>query len=160
MRFSTKLTVANAVLLGASLMVPEPFASTWVWLAVVCWYFGLTLLLNRWIQSAMCRSSMQFITAVNGSTAVKMFSSLALVTAYLVFWWAENSVFSLPWECLLPLLSTRPCWLLSRKITHLMRWGYFSTVITKFDFIHRCCLCPVSYFCAEFSLIAKNESSF
>ena len=61
-----------------------PFASTWVWLAVVCWYFVLTLLLNRWIQSAMRRSSMQFITAVNGSTAVKMVSSLALVTAYLV----------------------------------------------------------------------------
>ena len=86
MRFSMKLTVANAVLLGAGMVIPPfaPFASTWVWLAVVCWYFGLTLLLNRWIQSAMCRSSMQFITAVNGSTAVKMFSSLALVTAYLV----------------------------------------------------------------------------
>ena len=81
-----KLTVANAVMLGAGMIIPPfaPFASTWVWLAVVCWYFGLTLLLNRWIQSAMRRSSMQFITAVNGSTAVKMFSSLALVTAYLV----------------------------------------------------------------------------
>jgi hypothetical protein len=86
MRFSMKLTVANAVLLGAGMVIPPfaPFASTWVWLAVVCWYFGLTLLLNRWIQSAMRRSSMRFITAVNGSTAVKMFSSLALVTAYLV----------------------------------------------------------------------------
>ena len=86
MRFSMKLTVANAVMLGAGMIIPPfaPFASTWVWLAVVCWYFGLTLLLNRWIQSAMRRSSMQFITAVNGSTAVKMFSSLALVTAYLV----------------------------------------------------------------------------
>lgn len=86
MRFSMKLIAANAVLLGAGMVIPPfaPFASTWVWLAVVCWYFGLTLLLNRWIQSAMRRSSMQFITAVNGSTAVKMFSSLALVTAYLV----------------------------------------------------------------------------
>ena len=86
MRFSMKLTAANAVLLGAGMVIPpfSPFASTWVWLAVVCWYFGLTLLLNRWIQSAMRRSSMQFITAVNGSTAVKMFSSLALVTTYLV----------------------------------------------------------------------------
>ena len=86
MRFSMKLIAANAVLLGAGMVIPPfaPFASTWVWLAVVCWYFGLTLLLNRWIQSAMRRSSMQFITAVNGSTAVKMFSSLALVTTYLV----------------------------------------------------------------------------
>ena len=86
MRFPVKLAVANATLLGAGMVIPPfaPFASTWVWVAVVCWYFGLTLLLNRWIQSAMRRSSMQFITAVNGSTAVKMFSSLALVTAYLV----------------------------------------------------------------------------
>ena len=47
MRFSMKLTVANAVLLGAGMVIPPfaPFASTWVWLAVVCWYFGLTLLL-------------------------------------------------------------------------------------------------------------------
>ena len=94
MRFSMKLTVANAVLLGAGMVIPPfaPFASTWVWLAVVCWYFGLTLLLNRWIQSAMCRSSMQFITAVNGSTAVKMFSSFALVTAYLVLVGGEYRV--------------------------------------------------------------------
>ena len=86
MRFPAKLAVANASLLGAGMVIPPfaPFAATWVWVAVVCWYFGLTLLLNRWIQSAMRRSSMQFITAVNGSTAVKMFSSLALVTAYLV----------------------------------------------------------------------------
>ena len=86
MRFPVKLAVANAALLGAGLVIPPfaPFAYTWVWAAVVCWYFGLTLLLNRWIHSAMRRSSMQFITAVNGSTAIKMFSSLALVTAYLV----------------------------------------------------------------------------
>lgn len=86
MRFPVKLAVANAALLGAGLVI-LPFASfayTWVWAAVVCWYFGLTLLLNRWIHSAMRRSSMQFIIAVNGSTAIKMFSSLALVTAYLV----------------------------------------------------------------------------
>ena len=86
MRFPVKLAAANAALLGAGLVIPPfaSFASTWVWAAVVSWYFGLTLLLNRWIQSAMRRSSMQFITAVNGSTAVKMFSSLALVTAYLL----------------------------------------------------------------------------
>jgi hypothetical protein len=32
----------------------------------------------------MRRSSIQFITAVNGSTAIKMFTSLGLVTSYLV----------------------------------------------------------------------------
>ncbi|MGB1122492.1 MAG: hypothetical protein ACPG08_03125 [Flavobacteriales bacterium] len=94
MRFPVKLATANAALLGAGLVIPPftPFASTWVWAAVVCWYFGLTLLLNHWIHAAMRRSSMQFITAVNGSTAIKMFSSLALVTAYLVLVGGEYRV--------------------------------------------------------------------
>lgn len=86
MKFLSKLAVANALLFGAGFLIPPfaPFAGTWVWLAVIFWYVLLTWLLNRWIQSATKRSTMQFITAVNGSTAIKMFSSLALVTAYLV----------------------------------------------------------------------------
>lgn len=84
--FPVKLIVANALVYGAGFLVPpfSPFAATWVWLAVVLWYLGLTSLLNRWIQAATKRSSIQFITAVNGSTAIKMFSSLGLVTAYLL----------------------------------------------------------------------------
>jgi hypothetical protein len=84
--FPVKLIVANALVYGVGFLVPpfSPFAGTWVWLAVVLWYLGLTSLLNRWIQAATKRSSIQFITAVNGATAIKMFSSLGLVTAYLV----------------------------------------------------------------------------
>jgi len=86
MTFPVKLIAANALVYGAGFLVPpfSAFAGTWVWLAVVLWYLGLTSLLNRWIQAATKRSSIQFITAVNGSTAIKMFSSLGLVTAYLV----------------------------------------------------------------------------
>ena len=84
--FPVKLIVANALVYGVGYLIPPfaPFAGTWVWLAVVLWYLGLNSLLNRWIQAATKRSSIQFITAVNGSTAIKMFSSLGLVTAYLV----------------------------------------------------------------------------
>jgi hypothetical protein len=47
-------------------------------------YFGLTVLLNKWIQSAARRSPIQFVTAVNGSTAIKMLLSLGVATFYLV----------------------------------------------------------------------------
>jgi len=86
MKFFSKLAGANALLFVAGFLIPPfaPFAGTWVWLGVILWYVVLTWLLNRWIQSSTKRSTMQFITAVNGSTAIKMFSSLALVTVYLV----------------------------------------------------------------------------
>ena len=94
MSFTPKLLVANAALYAVGLFVPvfSVFAQTWVWLAVLLFYFGLTWLLNRWIQSAIRRSSIQFITAVNGSTAIKMFASLGLVTAYLVLVGGEYRV--------------------------------------------------------------------
>jgi hypothetical protein len=47
-------------------------------------YFLLTLLLYAWLKSAYKKSSMRFIAAVNGATAIKMLTSLALVTTYLV----------------------------------------------------------------------------
>ena len=86
MSFPLKLLAVNAAMyiIGSFVPVFSAFARTWVWLAVLVFYFGLTWLLNRWIQSAMRRSSIQFITAVNGSTAIKMFTSLGLVTSYLV----------------------------------------------------------------------------
>lgn len=94
MSFTPKLLVANAALYAVGLFVPvfSVFAQTWVWLAVLLFYIGLTWLLNRWIQSAIRRSSIQFITAVNGSTAIKMFASLGLVTAYLVLVGGEYRV--------------------------------------------------------------------
>lgn len=94
MPFTPKLLVANAALYTVGLFVPvfSVFAQTWVWMAVLLFYIGLTWLLNRWIQSAIRRSPIQFITAVNGSTAIKMFASLGLVTAYLIMVGGEYRV--------------------------------------------------------------------
>lgn len=94
MPFALKLLVANAALYAMSMLVPgfSAFAKSWIWLVVLVSYFGLTWLLNRWIESAIRRSPMQFITAVNGSTAVKMFTSLGIVTAYLVLVGGEYRV--------------------------------------------------------------------
>lgn len=86
MNFPIKIFAANAALYGVGLLFPsfEGFAATWAWAAIVLGYGLLALGLNRWITAAANRSPMQFVTAVNGSTALKMFTSLAGVLLYLV----------------------------------------------------------------------------
>ena len=71
------------------------FASTWIWAALIAGYAGLTLLLFRWTERASKKSPVQFVTAVNGATAVKMLVSLAVVTAYLV---AVGGVYRIPFS--------------------------------------------------------------
>jgi len=85
--FSTKIFAANAALYGVGLLIPvfEGFAATWAWAFIVLGDGLLALGLNRWIVAAAGRSPMQFVTAVNGSTALKMFTSLAAVLLYLLF---------------------------------------------------------------------------
>ncbi|MFZ9054719.1 MAG: hypothetical protein ACO2ZL_02845 [Flavobacteriales bacterium] len=87
MNFPIKIFAANAALYGMGLLIPvfEGFASTWAWALIIMGYGFLALALNRWITVAADRSPIQFVTAVNGSTALKMFTSLAGVLVYLVF---------------------------------------------------------------------------
>jgi hypothetical protein len=84
--FLLKVGAANAVMYVLGFLTPgfSNFAETWIWMGVVAFYFVLTMALHRWLNTANKRSPMQFITAVNGSTAIKMLTSLAIVTAYLV----------------------------------------------------------------------------
>ena len=84
--FALKITSASAALYGLGFAIPvlRVFAATWVWLGTILFYFLLTLLLYAWLKSAYKKSSMRFIAAVNGATAIKMLTSLALVTTYLV----------------------------------------------------------------------------
>lgn len=86
MRFFILLFIANALLYSGGKVIPgfAEFASTWVWPSVLLGYLALTVLLRMWIVAAARKSPMQFVTAVNGSTAVKMLLSLAVVTTYLV----------------------------------------------------------------------------
>jgi hypothetical protein len=84
--FALKITSVSAALYGLGFVIPvfRDFAATWVWPGTVFFYFLLTLLLYTWLKSAYKKSSMRFIAAVNGATAIKMLTSLALVTTYLV----------------------------------------------------------------------------
>lgn len=84
--FALKITSASAVLYGLGFAIPvfRAFAATWVWIGTLFFYFLLTLMLYAWLKSSYKKSSMRFIAAVNGATAIKMLTSLALVTTYLV----------------------------------------------------------------------------
>jgi hypothetical protein len=84
--FLVNLSLVNVSLYVSGIFLPvfSDFAGTWPWLAIVFFYFALTAGLVFWLNHASRRSPMQFVTAVNGSTAIKMLSSLAIVTTYLV----------------------------------------------------------------------------
>ena len=78
--------VVNFSLFAGGFLIPgfSEFAGTWAWLFLIVGYAFLTLLLFGWIVRAAKKSPMQFVTAVNGATALKMLTSLAVVTIYLV----------------------------------------------------------------------------
>jgi len=59
-------------------------ASTAWWWGGVGLVTGATMLSRMWVSKAATKSPMGFVAAVNGSTAIKMFSLLALITTYLV----------------------------------------------------------------------------
>lgn len=62
----------------------QDFGFTWVWPVLVLSYAALTMLLLVWMRRAAEASSIRFVAAVNGATAVKLLGSVAVVTTYLV----------------------------------------------------------------------------
>lgn len=92
--FLIKISLANAGLYALGILLPvfSGFAFTSAWAAIVISYFLLTVGLCAWLVRASRRSPIQFITAVNGSTAIKMLGSLAAVTTYLVMIGGEYRV--------------------------------------------------------------------
>ena len=64
--------------------VLSTLSGLWWWYATVC-SLGLVAGIGlRWIRKAAQRSSMQFVAAVNGTTALKLFTTLGWLTAFLV----------------------------------------------------------------------------
>ena len=64
--------------------VLSTLSGLWWWYATAC-SLGLVAGIGlRWIRKAAKRSSMQFVAAVNGTTALKLFTTLGWLTAYLV----------------------------------------------------------------------------
>lgn len=80
---SIALGVASWALLQ---LVPNMSAANrGVWLPVGVGVVVLTTMLSRWwVGKAKSGTPMSFVAAVNGSTAVKMFALLILITSYLM----------------------------------------------------------------------------
>ena len=80
------LAVASALALSAPLAWPRlsMLADSWWWPATVLSLGFFAALGVGWIQRASTRSPMQFVAAVNGTTAMKLFAALGWLTAFLV----------------------------------------------------------------------------
>ena len=82
--------IALGVVTTLACALPEVWSTlnvlsgVWWWYATVCSLGVVAGLGLRWIRNAAKRSSMQFVAAVNGTTALKLFTTLGWLTAYLV----------------------------------------------------------------------------
>ena len=84
----TPLFLAVCVLLGLAawavgLRFMDEVELGW-WSLAVTLVGGATILGRLWVARAASQSPMRFVSAVNGASAIKMFSMLILITTYLV----------------------------------------------------------------------------
>ena len=86
MKFNVQLLVLAVCLYGLGWLIPpfRGFAATWLWPGLVIGYGVLTGALHRWLLQSAKGSANAFVTAVNGSTAAKMFLSMVVVAVYLL----------------------------------------------------------------------------
>jgi hypothetical protein len=75
---------ATALLIPEQIQALAPLSGTWWWPATALSLGCFSGLGVRWIRRASSRSPMQFVAAVNGTTAMKLFAALGWITAYLV----------------------------------------------------------------------------
>lgn len=80
------LVAVTGLALAAPVMVPrlDVLIGLWWWPATVLSLAVAALLGLNWIRKASDKSPMQFVAAVNGTTAMKLFTTLGWLTAFLV----------------------------------------------------------------------------
>ena len=82
--FVMALVAVAAWLAPSQLSLIEGLEGVWWWPATSLSLVAVSLLGFRWMTSSRDGSPMQFVNAVNGTTALKLFTSLGWITAYLV----------------------------------------------------------------------------
>ena len=83
--FLALFAVTALSLTAPSVVAPlEPLQGLWWWPATVLSLGGVAALGLNWVRNASSRSPMQFVAAVNGTTAMKLFTTLGWLTAFLV----------------------------------------------------------------------------
>ena len=80
------LVVVTTLSLTAPNVIPRlsVLSGLWWWPATVGSLILVSVLGFRWMQRAKNASPMQFVAAVNGTTALKLFTALGWVTSFLV----------------------------------------------------------------------------
>ena len=81
------LFVVTTLSLTAPNVIPRlaVLSGLWWWPATVISLAVAAALGLNWIRKASDKSPMQFVAAVNGTTAMKLFTTLGWLTAFLVF---------------------------------------------------------------------------
>ena len=81
------LVVVTTLSLTAPNVIPRlsVLSGLWWWPATVLSLAVAAALGLNWIRKASDKSPMQFVAAVNGTTAMKLFTTLGWLTAFLVF---------------------------------------------------------------------------
>jgi hypothetical protein len=82
----TALSLSTGMALMTPFVVPDLqfLWESWWWPSTACSMGVISAIGVRWIQRASERSPLQFVAAVNGTTAMKLFAALGWLTAYLV----------------------------------------------------------------------------
>jgi len=82
----TALLAVTALSLTAPNVIPRlaELSGLWWWPATVLSLATAALIGLNWIRKASDKSPMQFVAAVNGTTAMKLFTTLGWLTAFLV----------------------------------------------------------------------------
>ena len=78
------LVAVAAWLAPSQLSLIQGLDGVWWWPATVGSLILVSILGFRWMQRAKDSSPMQFVAAVNGTTALKLFTALGWITSFLV----------------------------------------------------------------------------
>lgn len=83
-KFILKVAFLSALFLVAGYTIPafKPMGVSLAWVLTVLLYGALTIILRTWINKVKNASPIKFTTAVSGTTAAKMFTTLAIITVY------------------------------------------------------------------------------
>lgn len=73
-----------AWLVSTTLDAWAPLSESWWWPASLAFVTGVTVLARWWVGHSATKSPMGFVASVNGSTALKMFAVLGIITTYIM----------------------------------------------------------------------------
>lgn len=92
-----QLFALSGLLYGLGWLIPpfRSFASGGYWLGIILGFGALSAFLMRWVNRAASGSGHRFVSAVQGSTGVKLLVTMATLLAYILSGGEERVAFSM-----------------------------------------------------------------